>query len=126
MHFQVNDNPYSPPSDASRSSTAVTIHLLLLAVLWLATVFAGWYLFGTSGIAPSVAVVATSWFALSRTATANLRPINRHRMTIVDLIIVLAICAIVHGLTIPAVNTAPRGMPPASAPVPNTPPPDQT
>lgn len=126
MQFHVNDNPYAPPSDTSCTGTAVTIHLLLLAVSWLATVFAGWYLLGTSGIAPSVAVVVTSWFALSRTTTANLRPINRHRMTIVDLITILTICAILHGLTIPAVNTSTRGAAPAGAPRPIAQPPDQT
>jgi hypothetical protein len=107
----VNDNPYAPPSETTPTDGALRIHLFLLAVLWLATVFAGWYLFGTSGIAPSVAVVVTSWFALSRTTTAKLRPINRHRMTFVDLITLLAICAILHGLTIPAVNTSTRRAP---------------
>ena len=53
MQFQVNDNPYAPPSDTLCTGTAVTIHLLLLAVLWLATVLAGWYLFGTSGKPPA-------------------------------------------------------------------------
>lgn len=108
---------------ASRSETKrFSVGFLLTVTLFVAVVFGSWQSFGASGIAPACGFVAATWFALSRTKTPSLYPINRQRMTVVELLTVLAICFILYGLTIPAVQSGPhRRRPIPATPGPPTP-----
>lgn len=119
-----------PPGDAYRSSikamdqglttesepTRFSVGVLLAITLFVAVVFAGYRAFGANGIAPACAFVAVIWFAVSRTRTLALYPMNRKRITVVELLTILAICLILHGLTLPAVQSGPHRRRAAPAP----------
>ena len=91
---------------ATKSETKrFSVGSLLTVTLFVAVICAGGRSFGTSGIAPACGFVAATWFAVSRTKTSSLCPINRQRMTVVELLTILAICFILHGLTLPAVQS---------------------
>lgn len=89
-----------------RSTTSqLSIAVLLTVTLFIAIPLAGWHAFGIRGIAPASSLVAVAWFALSRTKSPAFRAINRNRMTIPELLTMITICLIVHGLTIPTVSS---------------------
>ncbi|WP_146394910.1 hypothetical protein [Planctomycetes bacterium CA13] len=113
-------NPYAPPRDALTTRPRSAIYLLLFATLSFAIVYAAWSLFGISGIAPAVAFITVCWFTLSRTVAPKLDPINRQRMTVVELLTIVIICAILHGLTLPSVSTTPRRPSSVAPQAPNT------
>jgi len=108
--------------DATAKSDAPTfsIAVLLTATLFVAIVLASWHAFGNRGIAPASAVVAFAWFALSRTKSPAFNAINRQRMTVVELLTIISICLILHGLTIPAVHSGPHPRRPAGTPATGT------
>jgi hypothetical protein len=100
-----------------------SIGVLLAMTTFVAVVFAGWRSYGLSGIAPACAFVAVAWFALSRTSTTALYPMNRQPMTVIEVFTILAICFILHGLTIPAVQSVPhrrRAIPATNVPATHT------
>ncbi len=99
-------------SDAPKLSIAV----LLTATLFVAIVLASWRAFGNRGIAPASALVAVAWFALSRTKAPAFNAINRQRMTVVELLTIITICLILHGLSIPAVQSGPHPRRPVGPP----------
>lgn len=107
--------------DAATKSDASMFSMVLLvtALLFVAVVLGGWYVFGHRGIAPASAIVAIAWFALSRTKSPAFHAINRRRITVVELLTMITICLILHGLTIPAVQSGPHprrhAEPPAAA-----------
>ena len=100
-----------------RGSVRFSIGAVLTAMLSIALVFAAWRELGNRGLAPALAIVTCLWFALSRTKTPSLDPINRERMTVVEFCSALAICLILHGLMLPAVTSQSRPPAPAAPPV---------
>ena len=91
-------------TDASRFSLGA----LLMLTLFVAIVCVGWASFDYRGITPACAAVAFIWFAFSRTTSHSLLPINRQRMTVVELLTILGVCAMLHGLSLPAVQSGPH------------------
>ena len=68
---------------ATKSKTKrFSVGSLLTVTLFVAIVFVGGKSFGASGIAPACSFVALTWFAITRTRTPSLFPINRQRMTV--------------------------------------------
>jgi hypothetical protein len=111
-------NPINPIITTTKSETKrFSVGSLLAVTLFVAVVCAGGRSFGASGIAPACGFVSATWFAISRTKTSSLYPINRQRMTVVELLTILAICFILHGLTFPAVQSGPH----KRRPIPATP-----
>ena len=102
---------------AKSETKRFTVGFLLTVTLFVAVVFGGWRSFGASGIAPACGFVAATWFALTRTKTLSLNLINRRRMAVVELLTILAMCLIFHGLTIPSVQSGPH----KRRPIPATP-----
>jgi hypothetical protein len=58
---------------------------------------------GPHGLASGLYTSAFCYFTLSLSDHPAFRPINYSRMTVVELIVVIAICAILHGLMMPTV-----------------------
>ena len=102
-----------PKTEAGR----FTVGALFVATGLVAILFAGWRSFGTYGIGPALALNCVIWFSLSQLKTTSLRPINHERMAIVELIVTLAICAVLHGLLLPGVQSGPH----RRRPIPATP-----
>ncbi|MFO0820823.1 MAG: hypothetical protein U1A77_22940 [Pirellulales bacterium] len=97
--------------DDATSNTDVfrfSLGALLMLTLFFAIVCVGWASFGYRGIAPACASVAFIWFALSRTNSRSLVPINCQRMTVVELLTILGVCAFLHGVSLPAVQSGPH------------------
>ncbi|TWU27947.1 hypothetical protein Poly41_70210 [Novipirellula artificiosorum] len=101
---------------SSSNALRFSIAVLMIATTWIAIVLGAASLFGTKGLAPAAALIACIWFGLSYTNYRSLHAFNHRRWTIPDLLTVLAICAILHGLTIAAVNTRGRRTLPVVAP----------
>jgi hypothetical protein len=93
-----------PKSETGR----FTVGALLVVTGFVAILFAGWRSFGTYGIGPALALNCVIWFTLSQMKTASLRPINHQRMTIVELVVTIAICTVLHGLLLPGVQSSPH------------------
>jgi hypothetical protein len=66
----------------------------------------------------SLSMIAIAWYFLSRVPFPSLRPINSQRLTLSELIVLLVICFVLYGVSLPPVNTRPRGQPPVTAPAP--------
>ena len=60
---------------------------------------------GSNGLALGLYTSVCGWFTLSLTKHPAFRPINKSRMTFIELIVILAICAILHGLMLPGVGS---------------------
>ncbi len=101
-------------SDLKSETRRFTVGVLLVVTGLAAILLAGWSLFGAYGIGSALALNCFILFSLSRLKNASLSPINHHRMTIVDLVVVLAICAVVHGLLLPGVQTGSHRRSPAT------------
>ena len=85
-----------------------TLGALLVFTGLIAIPCAGWKSFGTNGIMPGIAMSLIAVFTIAHFKIASLSPINRWRMTVMDLIVCLAICLILHGLLQPAVQAGPH------------------
>ncbi len=108
----------NPIVTATKSETKrFSVGSLLTVTLFVAVVCAAGQSFGPSGIAPACGFVALTLFAVTRTTAPSLYPINRHRMTVVELLTILAICFILHGLTFSSVQSVPH----KRRPIPATP-----
>ena len=94
--------------ESKSETTQFSLGVLLVVTLFVAIVFAGWRYFGIMGVAPSCALVALLWFTVSRTQTSALYPMNRQRMTWIELLTILAICFILFGLSDSGVQSQPR------------------
>lgn len=100
-------------SNPKTQSRQFTLCALFVVTGLIAIVFAGWKSLGTSGIGPALALNCVIWFSLSRFKNASLNPINHQRMTIVELIVILVLCAVLHGQLLPAVQSGPHRRRPA-------------
>ena len=101
----MNTNPYAPPTGAETTDRRLAGGIVFLAACWVAVIAASWLAFGVSGLPATAGLIAISWFVFSRSSNPRFYPINRKRMTVIDLLIILAICAILYGLTLPAVGS---------------------
>lgn len=101
-------NPYEPASPQIDERPTCTIAAMLIVTVWVAMMCASWVWFGTQGLAPAAAIVATSFFLISQSRSKSLHPLNQTPLGLSELLVLLTICGILHGLTIPAVTTHPR------------------
>ncbi|MCA9191363.1 MAG: hypothetical protein KDB03_06370 [Planctomycetales bacterium] len=100
-------NPYIPPvidriSDSRGQSLLVCATVVLVWCSAIATMTSYW---GARGFGFSLFAVACSWFVISRTTGKSLWPLNHVKPTLVECLVVLAICGVLHGLALPAVTT---------------------
>lgn len=95
-------------SHPKTQSTQFSVGALLVVTGLVAILFAGWKSFGTYGIGPALALNCVIWFSLSRFKNASLNPINHQRMMIVELIVILVLCAVLHVLLLPTVQSGPH------------------
>lgn len=101
-------NPYEPASQDIDERPTFTLGALLIVTAWVAMMCASWVWFGSQGLAPAAAIVAISLFLISQSRAKRLHPLNQAPLGLSELLVLLTICAILHGLTIPAVPTLPR------------------
>lgn len=101
-------NPYEPASQDIDERPTFTLGALLIVTTWVAMMCASWVWFGSQGLAPAGAIVATSLFLLSQSRSKSLHPLNQTPLGLSELLVLLTICGILHGLTIPDVTTQPR------------------
>ena len=121
----VNTNPYTPPTSTEVPGHRFANGFLLLVACWLVVIATSSVAFGMSGLAPAAVLIAISWFLFSRSRNPMFYPINRKRMTLIELLTIVGVCAILHGLSLPAVQSGPhrrRSVPqlPAGAPATQT------
>lgn len=83
-------------------SRRISLAVVLVSIMLVAVVFAGWRAYGIYGVAPACGLSAIIWFAVSRTRTPACYPINRQRMSLFDLVAILLICLMLHLITLPA------------------------
>lgn len=93
---------------SSSEARQFTLGTLFISLGLIAALLASWSFFGSSGIGPALALDCFIWFTLSRTQTASLRPMNQKPMTTVELVVLLVICFILHGLLLPADQSRPH------------------
>lgn len=98
-------NPYEPSSTVERSSPQWWPVFLAIMGAWVATVAVLWRLLGVHGFGLGLLLAACSCFFISRQASPIFWPLNRERMTGVEMIVVVAICLLLYGLMLPAVET---------------------
>lgn len=100
-------NPYAPSPIDQRATRALPPVILYVALLgtWLKAIVVGAFLFGSLGFAVALYAGPCALFVLSRTRISLLRPLNQARPTVAEFLVVLAICGVLHGLTLPGVTT---------------------
>ncbi len=76
----------------------------VIVVAWIAIIVSSRSL-GAHGFGLALYAIAGSWFLITRSTSNLLWPLNRIKPTIVECLVVLAICGVLHGLAIPAVTT---------------------
>ena len=88
---------------------------VLIVMTWVAVVlgFRNWL--GPHGLGLGLYLVVGSWYAISLTKTPAFRPLNNERLSVADVLTLLAICGVFHALALPAV-TSPCHTRPAVAP----------
>lgn len=96
-------NPYEPSSHDIDERPTFTLGAFLIVTAWVAWMCASWVWFGAQGLAPAGAIVVTSLFVISQSRSKSLYPLNQTPLGLSELLVLLTICAILHGLTIPAV-----------------------
>ncbi|XZE18256.1 hypothetical protein SH449x_003544 [Pirellulaceae bacterium SH449] len=90
----------------------------VLIALAIAIPFITYFQSGLTDSSIALGAVVCSWFALSRSASPLILPINSYRLTLADLLTLLTICGILYGLSIPSGASIPRGRLQPNAPVP--------
>ncbi len=100
-------NPYQSPAidrcTIPRSQSWLICSLILMA--WGIVIIAFSRSFGAHGFGFSLYAVACSWFIISQIDIKLLWPLNQFKPTLVECFVVLAICGILHGLSLPAITT---------------------
>lgn len=96
-----------------------TIATMCFVIACVAIVLAGWRIYGAYGIGPAFGIVGLIWFGLSRVKSSALYPINRQRMTVLELLVILAISFNLYLISLPDVSSHSR--PRRALPVPTAP-----
>jgi hypothetical protein len=100
-------NPHQVPA-IDRSLTPRYLTWLVCALIlaaWGAMIVTLSRFFGSHGFGLSLYAVACSWFIISRMDFNLLSLLNRFKPTLTEWLVVLAICGVLHGLSLPAVST---------------------
>ncbi|WP_160167225.1 hypothetical protein [Rhodopirellula europaea] len=103
-----------------RDSLRISIGACFVVTAAIAFTLAVYKHYGLAGAAFALAVIACTWFVLSRMSVPSLLPINSRRLTVTELFTLLGLCAILYGLSLPTVSSIPRGRPPVALPPPAT------
>jgi len=121
-------NPYQSPA-IDQHPTSRSLSLLIcsaILMVWCIASGASSLSFGAHGFGFSLYTAVCSWFIISRIDLIILRPLNRIKPTSVDCLVVLAICGVLHGLTLPAITENCVGRRHSIAPLTATTPPAQS
>jgi hypothetical protein len=81
---------------------------VLVVITWLGIVLGLGHSLGAHGFGIGFFICAASWYAISFTRTPMFQPLNRERWSVIDIVVMLAVWALLHAMALPAVTSGPH------------------
>lgn len=121
----MRDQPESGACEVMNAAARLNLQFSLGAIGLLTTMLAVLLgltsQFGLTGFACGVDACAAMLIAAANSSWATFRPISNHPTTLTEVVTIVAICLILHGLAMPSIESCPRRQRPAPVAVPPAP-----
>lgn len=103
----IDMNPYQAPTirQGPVPRRQLGFACVMIVTAWFSFIVISSRTFGAHGFGLSLYAVAVSWFFMTRSTSNRLWPLNKSKPTITECLVVLAICGVLHGLTLPTATT---------------------